>query len=244
MFFNPILRHSLCYAPAYGLMKELAAHWDFDESTGIRYSHNSQSNFILTQSLGSITGKFGLAPKFPGTEFHCLSCPDNDIIGIGENRSFTIGFWMYQGSGSTVQNIFIKGIDTAVATDREYAITKQTNNWQLTISNGVVFNTLTIPVTQSVWIYHLFDYDHEIGSASYSINNGVYSVATASVGSFSNNVGALTISGRPVSGSSAFVFTGSFDNLDIWHRVLTPTEKAWLYNSGSGLPFSQYINGP
>jgi hypothetical protein len=228
-------------------MKDLSAHWNLDEASGIRYSHDSQSNFIYNQSFtGSESGVYGNATKFPALDLHALSCPDNSNISIGVSQSFTIGLWIKQGGPNGTQNIFIKGINDAIVDNREYYLTRQFADWSWGIYNGAGpgnLTTLQCPVTTSVWTYHILTYDHSIGSASFYVNN-VLVATTESKGSWNNNTGSLTISGRPVSGSVGFYFSGSMDNISIWKRTLTSQEKSWLYNSGSGLLFSQYVNGP
>jgi len=247
MISSPLLRGCLfSVKSANNLLTNLSAHWDLEQSTGIRYSHDSQSNFIYNQSFtGSEVGKIGNAARFPALDLHALSCLDNPIISIGVSQSFTIGLWIKQGGPNGTQNNFIKGINDGTTAYREYSLTRQFANWSWVISNGgaALPTTMLYPVTNSVWVYHTLMYDHSIGSASLYIN-GALSATTQSIGSWANNTGSLTISGRPVSGSVGFYFTGSMDSIDIWKRALTNTEISWLYNSGSGLQFSNYSTGP
>jgi hypothetical protein len=75
------------------------------------------------------------------------------------------------------------------------------------------------------------------------VDDATPNFATWAGGTINNGVGAMNIGRFPF--SNGLRWDGMLDEVSFWKRVLTPEERAWLYNAGAGRswPWS-YVPAP
>tara|TARA_R100000656_G_scaffold71367_1_gene53476 strand:- start:8696 stop:11341 length:2646 start_codon:yes stop_codon:yes gene_type:complete len=92
-----------------------------------------------------------------------------------------------------------------------------------------------------VWKHHIIEWDTTKNEFNHSINLETFAVDTSSSGSAGSSTQTIGI-GATISGSSKF--GGQIQALYCFDRVLTNTEKAYLYNSGDSKIIGQFVSPP
>jgi len=225
------------------LRNNLMAFWSLEEASGNRADAHGSNTLADNNTVTSNTGKVGTAAQFTATNSEYLSIADNAALSMGD-IDFTIAGWVYL---DTKANEVIAAKYRTNTNNREYLLyyalsDGATNRFIFLVSpNGVgttavVANNFGEPST-GTWYFVVAWHDATANTINIQINNGTANSTAHSTGVFDGTddfkIGALHTT------SPIYFWNGRIDQLGIWKRVLTATEKAWLYNSGNGRSYAE-----
>jgi Concanavalin A-like lectin/glucanases superfamily len=213
----------------------LVAYWKLDEASGTRVDATGRGNDLTdNNTVTQAAGKIGQAAQFVRTNSEFLTRTSTADLTTG-NVDFTFSAWVYLDSKpADYMNILSKW-----AANGEYEL-----HWQNDVdefimgTRGAGFNAVarTVPRVHPsalTW-YHIIAWQDAGGATTGISVNGVE--GTASVTSPINATAAVFGIGELTGVSPGFrSWDGRIDEVGMWRRLLTSTEKAALYNSGNGL---------
>jgi len=191
-------------------------HYLFDTATGF---NDSTGSINFSNSLGTInaSGKINQAFRFEYLSMMPTNTASNLLPTSG---AFTIAFWMNENFGGYVVTLFTVG-DMVVSLDGKFQ--------QLSVVRNM-FGGFTVPKTSGSFVHYIISTN---GSGTWTVyKNNVLQTITGT---------QFTPSASTYSSMSSFSFNGGsngdpifFDDLRIYNEVIDSTERAFIYNSGSG----------
>lgn len=223
------------------LNDDLIAAWPLDEASGTRYADYGGSAFDLTEVDGVGTadapsGIGGLCANLNGSSEY-LYCADP----FAPPSALSITAWVYPLS--------VSGADIIVSQDR--VTTGSDRAFGLYLSNGVITSYLSVngtavvnaaagaALSTSAWAQAALVWN---GSTITSYRNTVAGTPAAfATSAYWNSAEPLRIGAHSISGVISSFFHGRIAQPLIWSRTLTAAEIAYLYNSGSGRPLSDWL---
>lgn len=216
------------------LLNGLVSYWSLNEASGTRLDRHGTNHLTDNNTVGQAAGKVGQAAQFVAANSEYLSISDNASLRAG-NTSFTIAAWVWADSypnGSNTRIVAKNNGPTNMCYDLSFG--------SFTISdasgtNAAVNNNWV--QTAGIWRYIIAWRDRDAGSINSQINNGtVTTTNTAVIPNTSNAtfmIGNTQVAGR--------YWDGRLDEVVFWRRVLTATERTWLYNSGNGRSYNDLL---
>lgn len=225
-----------------GLRLDCKAYWKLEEATGTRVDATVNGHdFTPTGTPTSAAGKLGDAVLFDGSlaytvDQQYLVATGHADLGGGDAQDFAIAGWFKLTSDTyDLPSFFAKGEDTGGI---EYLLSMSGNYVTFTIGLSTNKNcTSTVSISNGTW-YHFIAWHDTASDTCYLSVNGETPVADdfagVSGGSFADNA-ANVLCGAAYETSPYDFLDGAVDEMGFWHRVLTPTERAYLYNSGTGV---------
>lgn len=218
------------------LLTGLVAYWKLDEASGNAVDSHGSNTLTDTNTVTSASGKQGTARQFTGANSECLQIADNAALSMG-NFDFTIAAWVYfdSGGGSPV----IAGKFSGAGENREYALWFNSGAGYLSFiisSDGTTGGQVYVDaaafgaIATGTWYLVIGWHDSVADNISIQVNNGSISSFLHSAGVFDGAapfvIGAL--------GASSQYFDGRIDEVGVWKRLLTSTERGQLWNSSVG----------
>jgi len=230
------------------LRNGLVGAWRFEESTGTRYASVGTNSFTANNAPTNAVGRFGNAIKTTAASSQYLSVPDSPILRIG-TTSMTFSVWVNLTTlpaGGAFFSVFSKY--NSGATEREYTllVNGTLTNFAWAVRDGANANTLTIVATNQVvqagvWYNVICEYDSVGNQITIEVNTAtnmgtVFNLAI--VGGGKTFTGPLWVGGR---NSDGLYLNGLVDELYVWKRLLTASEKysltfGWYPRFGSPYP--------
>jgi hypothetical protein len=211
----------LLTSQAFALNKQnLIAYYDFNNATGniLTDTYNLDNNGANTNTSVSPQGLIGNAYYFNNNAYSALT---NTGFSTG---SFTIALWVKTnavGANDVIYSQGTRAVDGVTIENEDadpnhevYGFVRNTRSYSgYDISDGNAWNLIIV------------DYN----GAGYSslINNSIFNSAGVS--------GAINIATPKIGTLGTDYYLGLADEMSIWARVLTPSEKTELYNSGAGV---------
>ena len=242
------VRRDACPTPCVKPPTRMTAWFPFDETSGT-ISNDIVANNDGTQINGPIaaSGKVAGALCFDGVNDY-VSAPDNASIDIGQG-DISIDAWIRTTSTGGVQIICEKREQTATLPTRGYSffLSGGQLGFQLADASGPS-NICACAVTSACTNWgagaagFVADGNWHLVAVTVqrnSVTGGKFYVDGVQVATFDptcrqgnlDNSSALTVGRR--SFTSSGYFNGCVDELEIFKRVLTPTEVAGLYAAGA-----------
>ena len=225
------------------MLDSLAAYWAFDESSGNAADATGNGN-TLTNNNGAtfVAGLQSNCARLDSSINYNFSVASNAYVQGGD-VDFTFAVWFmkkeFVPDGDNFGDAWIAKNSAASIEYRfsNIAATLQrvvTYNGSTTISGSASYTSTALDTTT----WNLVIGWHSGDSTYIQFNNNIYVAAldatTPGVGDAAFRIGGTT-------GTSATTYaTGLVDEVAFWHRVLTPTERTWLYNAGSGRIYSEF----
>jgi YD repeat-containing protein len=216
------------------LINQLTAYWKLDEASGTRYDSAGANHLASTNNVGQAAGKVNSAANFVASSSQRLSIADNAAMSVGD-IDFTFSGWVYLGNKSSLRPILGK----KSATESEYLLYYNNNGDRImfglrTGSNGnlgtVAANNYGSPPV-GTWFFVVAWHDSVADTVNIQINNGPVNTASTT--------GAPSDSGAPfnIGFGTVSYMDGRIDGVGFWKRILTPNERAALYNGGAGCDY-------
>lgn len=225
---------------ARGLNTNLVAYYKLDSNSNDSLGlHNGVDTGSIVYNAGKVNnaGNYGVGFRSTITTHTDF----NFTTGGGNDVPFSIACWC---NPSDIGQGFIFSKFGATGTDNEWTIGYHDQKFRIILSNPsasayiAVVSTSNYPISN--WYNFIVTYN---GSKLFSglkiyINGSLISVTNISAGSYTGMT-ASTLNPTIGNRSAAFIaneeFDGKIDELAVWkNRVLSPTDVAYLYNSGNG----------
>jgi RHS repeat-associated protein len=218
-------------------MIDLVSWWSLDEMQGVRADLHGSNSLTDSNNVGSTTmGVVAGAASFNRSAYQSLSHSDNTDFATG-NTPFTIALWVNL-SNKTYHNVLISKSGTGnleyqvyynYSADRfEFRVSSDGNNW----TSNVRANNFGSPST-GTWYYIIAWHDPDADTLNIQVNDSVVNTIAYSSG-IRNGNGAFTLG---YDGGNNLM--GYLDEVAYWKRVLTATERNWLYNNGEGRSYME-----
>ena len=233
-------------AEAVSLNADVQVFWNLAEASGTR--SDSVGSLDLTDPINSVTQNptggpdSGPCAVFTGGVNEYLTVNDDPILSVGA-RDFTWAGWFYLNDIADFHTIF--GKYEATSNNREYILdTAGAQGFDdarflstpLGSTGGGGFDILETDdnaLAAGQWYFIVVWHDEDGGSSSHNIqiNNGTsYTIAKGSA--IYDGSQPFQLASRADNGSNNL--RGRLAKWGIWHRILTTSEKTYLYNSGAG----------
>jgi len=230
----------------------LTAWWKLDEAAGqSRYNSVPDAGALTLSDYNTVGWKVNVARPFNGgsadfvaTGLDYLRSLDSSNLLRPGNNSFSMGLWIKPHNVGAAATIMTKW--NASGSAMEYAIGMHSNGKaRLDIhdgSTGYVKYCDPVLMTSNNWYFVTAYYDAVTNLIKIGTNNSWSSLAGPSGGI------AVTSADFYLGRSQSGIY-GYFDGLmaDAFfynHRLLTPAEWTWLYNSGQGRRYEDTIETP
>lgn len=206
------------------LLNGLVHYWNLNETTGTRSDSLGAAPLTDNNTVGFTTGKNGNAATFVSANLESLS---DTTINPGDT-DFSFSLWIRETSLGTYVLVARDGSGS-----RTFLLDVETNKptfYNLPASNSVVS---TVTLSTATW-YHVYAYHDSVNNQiGISVNNETI-VTTATTGAPGSTPGIpFRVGARDTPGSELY-FNGDIDELGMWSRTLSTTERNTLYNSGTG----------
>lgn len=227
------------------LETNLAAYWPLGEPSGTRIDAHSINDLSDNNTVLSATGKIGIGADFESSASEYLSIADGSQTGLDITGDYSIGGWVKlesTPSSSTSYALYNKGGNSGSdgGLGCEYSnvsgTTRIRSSWYKSPSSfSRVYHNFTISTGTWYHIVCVVDIDAPSNSRIY-IDGTSYTptVENADATSANNNSEPVEV-GRSKDDQH---FDGLLDELGIWSRILTTQEIQYLYNNGSGIPYT------
>jgi hypothetical protein len=217
---------------AFDFTTDLVAYWKLDEASGTRNDSVGTSHLTDVNTVTSATGKIGNAASFDRTSAEALTVADNAALSMGD-LDFSISLWV--NFPTAPGGAYYPGIIGKWATTHEYilAYDGDTNNlyWSVSSDGTAETNLETGPLSANTW-YHVVAFHDSINNQIGLVINAGTPDTTAWSGGVFNGTSNLTLGDW-----IGYYWLGLIDEVGIWKRLLTSTERTQLYNSGAGLAY-------
>jgi hypothetical protein len=210
------------------LSNGLVAYYDLDESSGtLAYDSLNLLNMteIGTSSLPGYTGKLGNSWNF-SYDSHNLATYSTS--GISGSSPRTISGWIYfedDNSNSVMAGIGYSGASQEFAIGRNADNNVHFTGWMNDFSGNAILNA-------SNWYHLAATYDG--ATVSIYVDGELDSTAVKALSTTDWYIKIGTRQGWTIG------HNGLIDEVGIWERELTADEVSELYNSGSGLAYSDF----
>lgn len=224
------------------LKTSLVAHWKLEEASGNR-ADSSGNGTTLTDNntVTSNPGKVGTAAQFTAASSEWLSAADNASVSMGD-IDFTVAAWLYYDSlpAGNIPAVVKWSAGTDGLGDEYFLSTNGSNQFVFFLrnaantANGTVTGTTFGALSTGTWYYVMAGHDAANDLLFISVNNGARDTAAHTTGG--RDGGANFTIGSWSGGSSDF-FNGRIDEVSLWKKVVTTTDRDSIYNSGNGLAF-------
>ena len=226
--------------PSSGLLTNLQGYWTLDEASGTRADSSGNGNSLTdVNTVTQAAGKLSYAAQFTAANLERLTINDNTSLSMGD-IDFTLCCWVY------FDTLPVAGlISKWNGTGDEYTLYYDgVSRIKFGVDGGggpvqVAADALGSPST-STWYFVCAWHDSIANTINIQVNNGTINTAAHSAGvQDSNSVFRL-------GEISDNYLNGRLDGVGVWKRVLTQSERAYLYNYGSGndYPWPVVWRGP
>ena len=217
----------------------LVSWWELNEESGERADAHGSNDLTDNNTVLYAAGKQGNAGDFEEVNVEYLSHADNASLSTG-NIDFTFGCWVKMESDPGSHMYIISKY--ATVGNGEYALNfnTTTNRFEFFICDGSALGTVTAnqlgaPAT-GTWYYVIVWHDATNSLVGVQVNNGT--ADTAAAGRNPQDGSDVFRIGN-YGGASAISWDGLIDEVGFWKRLLTASEKTWLYNAGDGRAYSE-----
>lgn len=211
----------------------LVAYWRLDEASGTRVDATGRGNDLTdNNTVTQAAGKVGNAAQFAAANSEYLSLADNADLSMGGDTPFTLAAWCNPATTGGDRGLITKSSNPGV---REYQVRmNNTARFQFVASaDGAATAVASQNVAWALLTWHLVMawHDPDLNTINTQIDNGVITSATLAGGVF-DDTNTFCI-GATNSGASLF-WDGLIGPAGVWKRLLTPAERAYIWNSGRG----------
>lgn len=229
----------------YSLYSGLIGYWNLDEtgtSTNRLDALGTANSFNPAIPTSATDGVIGSAATFAGG-IHIKQASGSVLQG--GPKDYTWALWVnFPSVGAGAYGILGKmgataGWDeyvlkyTGTGTDRlQFTVFRATDSAQTAQAD----NFGSISANTSKWLFVCGWYDNTGLTVNIEVNAGDANSTSLAGSAQAATTNTVTAIGAEDAAATNFM-TGSVDEVGRWDRVLTKTERAWLYNRGKGRTF-------
>lgn len=224
--------------PAYSLSTSLIAYWRLEEASGTRDDElngcggsgcDLTDNNTVTQAAGIV----GNAGQFTAANSEYLSYTDHADLSTGD-VDYSFAVWFRLDSTGVRRTLIAKD---AGGSTREYFVEITSGNnprfAAFSGSSSICDKSMTDTVSANTWYLLIVYHDSVNNVCGLSLNNGTPQTGASSAGP-ADTTAAFQM-GYNTSASS--YMNGRIDAVGFWKKVLSSTERGYLYNSGAGCEY-------
>lgn len=211
----------------------LTAYWKLDEASGNRVAYVG-SSLAVANTVFSAAGKQNNAVRLlPGYDGFLTTPDSNAVSGDGSTQSRTYAAWVKAESFTPPQNMILSKYYTG---NKEMILYWAGNNRFRLLASPDLGNEYWVdanslgPPAPNTWYFVVGWFDHNAGTLNIQVNNGVVNSIPYNLG-IANGTRELAVGA--LNGGNYF-WHGLIDEVGIWNRVLTASERVALYNGGAG----------
>lgn len=216
-----------------GLPNGLALHWALN-TTAITDISGNGANGVANGNLAVVTGKFGQALRFNGTDAY-VTAPG--VSSVSFSHSLSLSAWINTTNGSRTEAIFSKY--EAAGREAGYIFgTDQNGHLSLRIggtnmAGGPHGATDTTKINDGQWHHVIAVVSYENQTITFYVDGKPTS--TTAMQMVPNDAGATLQLGQNPYTPYGDYFTGSIDEVQIYDRALSTSEASTVYLMGGGL---------
>lgn len=214
--------------------------WEFNEANAADNGVDAVGSNVLVQTNapGVTTGKTGGARSFTAASLQRFAVADNASVSMA-GTDMSISVWVKFTTIGLFPCILSKANAGGGAMEYELRYNSVSNRFEFLISNdGVAIVSVAADAfgaaTTGVWYHLTAEYTSSSGALRLYVNATTVNGASGGLGIL-DSTNPLTVGSRD---SGGIPLDGVLDQLVIRKRVTTSGERAALYNSGAGLPFT------
>jgi hypothetical protein len=211
--------------------------WEMETGAGL-IADSGPNSYTLTNNnvVTSVAGKVGNAGSFVAASSQSLSRASEVGLQMGD-IDFTIAAWVKMTT-HVAHHVFVSKFNTGAA-NFEYQLIYNVGVDRFLMyvykadGVGVTANDITVPAN-GTWYLLIGWHDATADTVNIQVNNTAAISAATGAALQAAGTGNLGIGYRALAGSELYA-NALIDQVMIWKRVLTSTERTALYNSGNGI---------
>lgn len=212
----------------------LVSYWKLNEASGARADSTGANNL---SDNNSVTND-GNSAKFVAVSTQYLSHDSNASLQMSGNTDFTICAWVKLNSLPSTSNSYsLVTKDDSAANARDYTLDYVTtaspfNGFRLYIQGGGTYIVQAgVTATVGRWYFVVAWYDSSNGQLHLRIDDTL-TVDSSNTGATGTDVSSaeFRIGARQYAGANDYA-DASIGGVGIWKRLLTASEKSYLFNS-------------
>ena len=213
------------------LLIGLVSYWKLDEVSGTRADSLGTNNLTDVNTVASATGKISLAASFINGNNEALA--RTVALGYTGSLGVSIAGWIKMdptGGGAydvvwgTAPGYAAGQIHIARQNAIGLRFTTNTENAVAAIEPGVT--------ADNAWHFFVAWYDPAGPTNFIQVDNGT--VRNGTVGAAGAPVDAIKDTYLGAYGGGSFWYNGLIDEIGLWNKVVSSTERTLLFNSGAG----------
>ncbi len=224
----------------------LSAWWTLNEASGTRNDSSTSAQHLSdNNTVASQTGKVSNAADLEKNTLEYFSRPSSNQLRMGSGNIY-VSAWI-KAEDLMVSYPHVLAKRDASTTNSEYQLRVNASNPSNKTVDFIVWGTTgnyttatsSVPITEGQWYFVEGWTDKANNTAYVNINNGTPGSATWPANENRDGAGtaSLLVGARDNNGIGEY-WDGLIDEVVFYKRMLSPTERSWLYNNGSGRTYS------
>lgn len=216
------------------LRADAVAYWTMGEASGTRIDATLRGNDLTNNGVSTIAGHIGNASTFAGAEN--LTDANNSDLRIASEM--TLAGWAYiptVPSQGDIPMLLTKAGDNNGDEYYLYAETDDGTNlffaWNVQDEIGQSISAVSDAVPAAKWLFLVAEIDIQNHRVRLYANNALGVLSEVAI---TNITASTQASFRIGSYGNGFYLTGRLEQWGKWNRVLSSTERDYLYNSSTG----------
>lgn len=221
------------------VITSLVSYWALDEASGNAIDSHGSNTLTDNNTVAAATGKVSGARDFELDNTESFSVADNASLSVPD-QDFSFAVWVNPESGAARNEILSKG----GASDLSYSLLRAANSgFSFYVSSGVGFQNGTFvdssagAPSSGSWYFVVCWHDATANTTNIQVNDGSVDSTSFTFGTY-DDVGDFALGQEPFYGN---YYDGLLDEVGFWKKVLTSTERTWLYNSGAGRSYADIV---
>jgi hypothetical protein len=244
MAFTPIFLVGASAVSTGAYLVNLISYWGLEEASGTRNDSFGTNHLTDNAAVTSTTGQVGNSAVFAAASSQFLSRASNASLQCG-NIDFTFVAWVKLTTLPAASYVVLsKDLSTG---NRNYALdlANLSGDYRFRFyingaGGGSIAQWTSNTGTTGQWYFVVAWHDSVADTINIQVNNGTPASTATANESPGTGTEEFRLGAYATVGAETFL-NGQLDEVGFWKRVLTPTERADLYNAGAGRNWA-YIN--
>lgn len=222
------------------LITNLKAYYKCDEASGNLLDSLGVNDLTAVNAPLSATGIKTTGRDLELGSQQYFNRADNTDFSTGD-VDFTIAAWAQLESFNGFMTVVGKGIWGSHA-NSEYLLRylNSSNRWDFLVDDGTTTGTVSVSTVllAPAWYFLVAWHDSVANTINLQVNNGTVASVAWTTGL---RDGTDTFCVGAASTPNTW-WDGVIDEVGFWKKILTAEERTWLYNSGRGKTYEDFVN--